>query len=87
MILFPYLKDPYKTVTESQLNGASFVPFRQGDWNVLQAYLRDNEAYFGISLREDLLRVDGVVKWPKEVFRKIVASVETGKLDWSALPE
>jgi glutamate synthase domain-containing protein 3 len=82
-----YLNDPYRTVTESQLNGASFVPFRQADWNLLRPYLGANEDYFGISIREDLLRVDGVLKWPKEVFRKIVASVETAKLDWSALTQ
>jgi glutamate synthase domain-containing protein 1 len=80
-----YLNDPYRTVTEDQLNGASFVPFRQADWNVVLPYLRLNEDLFGISVRHDLLVVDGVLKWPKEVFRKIVASAETGKLDWSSL--
>jgi glutamate synthase domain-containing protein 3 len=81
-----YLNDPYRTVTEDQLNGASFVPFRQQDWNVILPYLSVNEDLFGISIRHDLLVVDGVLKWPKEVFRKIVASVETEKLDWSSLP-
>ncbi len=81
-----YLNDPYRTVTEDQLNGASFVPFRQQDWNVILPYLAVNEDLFGISIRHDLLVVDGVLKWPKEVFRKIVASVETEKLDWSSLP-
>ncbi len=81
-----YLNDPYRTVTEDQLNGASFVPFKQADWNVILPYLRLNEDLFGISIRYDLLMVDGVLKWPKEVFRKIVASVETEKLDWSSLP-
>jgi glutamate synthase domain-containing protein 1 len=81
-----YLNDPYHTVTGDQLNGASFVPFKQSDWNVVLPYLRVNEDLFGISIRHDLLVVDGVLKWPKEVFRKIVASVETEKLDWSSLP-
>jgi glutamate synthase domain-containing protein 1 len=81
-----YLNDPYRTVTEDQLNGASFVPFKQADWNVILPHLRLNEDLFGISIRHDLLVVDGVLKWPKEVFRKIVASLETGKLDWSSLP-
>ncbi|MHC5078865.1 MAG: GltB/FmdC/FwdC-like GXGXG domain-containing protein [Planctomycetota bacterium] len=81
-----YLNDPYRTVVESQLNGASFVPFRQADWNVLRPYLQANEEYFGISIRNDLLVVDGVLKWPKEVFRKVVASAATEKLDWSGLP-
>jgi glutamate synthase domain-containing protein 1/glutamate synthase domain-containing protein 3 len=82
-----YLNDPYGTVTEGQLNGASFVPFKQADWNVILPYLEKNESFFGISIRHDLLTVDGVLKWPKEVFRKIIASVETQKLDWSSLPD
>jgi len=81
-----YLNDPYHTVTAQQLNGASFVRFRQADWHVILPYLRENEALFGISIRHDLLMVDGLLKWPKEVFRKVVASAETGRLDWSSLP-
>ena len=41
---------------------------------------------FGIQVRHDLLRVDGVLKWPKEVFRKVVASQAAERLDWSSLP-
>ena len=81
-----YLNDPYHTVSEGQLNGASFVPFRQADFHVIQPYLLANEALFGISVRYDLFMVDGVLKWPKEVFRKVVASAATGKLDWSSIP-
>ncbi len=82
-----YLNDPYHTVSERQLNGASFVPFREADWSVIFPYLQANEGYFGISNREDLLVVDGVLKWPKEVFRKIVASPSTKGLDWSVLAD
>jgi glutamate synthase domain-containing protein 1 len=82
-----YLNDPYGTVAENQLNGASFVPFKQADWNIILPCLEKNESLFGISIRHDLLTVDGVLKWPKEVFRKIVASAETHKLDWSSLPD
>lgn len=57
-----YLNDPYRTVTEAQLNGASFIPFKQADWNVILPYLRKNEEFFGISIRNDLLTVDGVLK-------------------------
>jgi glutamate synthase domain-containing protein 1/glutamate synthase domain-containing protein 3 len=81
-----YLNDPYATVTEAQLNGAAFVPFTQEDWNLLRDYLRRNEELFGISIRYDLLQVDGALKWPKEVFRKVVASQATHDLDWSGLP-
>jgi len=82
-----YLNDPYHTVKPAQLNGAEFVPFRQADWNFVLNYLRLNEKLFGLSIRNDLLLVDGVVRWPKEVFRKIVASPATTGLDWSSLPE
>ncbi len=81
-----YLNDPYATVSRTQLNGAKFVPFSQADWGLLLPYLRRNEQLFGISIRNDLLRVDGVLKWPKEVFRKVVATAETRGLDWSSLP-
>lgn len=81
-----YLNDPYATVSTNQLNGASFVPFKQADWNFILPYMRLNQALFGFSIRNDILMVDGVLKWPKEVFRKVVASAETGKLDWSSLP-
>ena len=67
-----YLNDPYFTVTEGQLNGARFDPFLQEDWNVLEPYLRTNERLFRIHTRYDLLMVDGVLRWPKEVFRKVV---------------
>lgn len=81
-----YLNDPYKTVSESQLNGATFVPFKQADFHVILPYLLTNQDLFGISIRHDLLMVDGVLKWSKEVFRKVVASQATGKLDWSSIP-
>jgi len=69
-----YLNDPYLTVSRAQLNGARFDPFLQEDWNVLEPYLRTNEELFRIHTRYDLLMVDGVLRWPKEVFRKVVPS-------------
>jgi len=80
-----YLNDPYKTVTENQLNGAEFLSFRREDWNTILPYLQENERLFGINVRHDLLMVDGVLKWPEEVFRKIIASRETHELDWTSL--
>jgi hypothetical protein len=67
-----YLNDPYFTVSAAQLNGARFDPFLQEDWNVLEPYLARNQALFRIHTRHDLLMVDGVLRWPKEVFRKVV---------------
>ncbi len=69
-----YLNDPYGTVSAAQLNGARFDPFLQEDWNVLQPYLLANEELFRIHTRYDLLMVDGTLRWPKEVFRKVVPS-------------
>jgi glutamate synthase domain-containing protein 1/glutamate synthase domain-containing protein 3 len=80
-----YLNDPYYTVTESQLNGAEFTAFRREDWITILPYLQENGRLFGISIRHDLLMVDGVLKWPEEVFRKIIASRETHELDWTSL--
>jgi glutamate synthase domain-containing protein 3 len=80
-----YLNDPYHTVTENQLNGAEFLSFRREDWNTILPYLQENERLFGINIRYDLLMVDGVLKWPEEVFRKIIASKETYELDWTSL--
>lgn len=80
-----YLNDPYYTVTENQLNGAEFTSFRREDWVTILPYLQENGRLFGISIRKDLLMVDGVLKWPKEVFRKIIASRETHELDWTSL--
>ena len=80
-----YLNDPYQTVTESQLNGAEFISFRREDWTTILPYLQENERLFGINIRHDLLMVDGVLKWPEEVFRKIIASRETHELDWTSL--
>jgi glutamate synthase domain-containing protein 3 len=80
-----YLNDPYHTVTEGQLNGAEFTSFRREDWITILPYLQENGRLFGISIRHDLLMVDGVLKWPEEVFRKIIASRETHELDWTSL--
>ncbi len=80
-----YLNDPYHTVAENQLNGAEFLPFRREDWSTILPYLKENGRLFGISIRHDLLMVDGVLKWPEEVFRKIIASRATHELDWTSL--
>jgi len=80
-----YLNDPYHTVTENQLNGGEFLAFRREDWGTILPYLQENGRLFGIRIRQDLLMVDGVLKWPEEVFRKIIASRETHELDWTSL--
>lgn len=76
-----YLNDPYFTVSEAQLNGARFDPFLQEDWNVLEPYLARNQDLFRIHTRHDLLMVDGVLRWPKEVFRKVVPATAPEPVD------
>jgi len=68
-----YVNDPYRTLSEDQLNGAKFVDFTQEDWSCILPYLETNEELFGVSVEADLLTVDRTRRWPDEVFRKVVA--------------
>jgi glutamate synthase domain-containing protein 1/glutamate synthase domain-containing protein 3 len=65
-----YLRDPHGRVDDDQLNGGRFVPLSEADWNLIEPYLRENEALFGIQLA-DLLRVDGEIESPSRVYRKV----------------
>ena len=67
-----YVRDPKKQMVEAQLNGGSFVPLTQADWLLIEPYLLENERLFGVSVA-DLLTVDGVVREPAEVYRKVAA--------------
>ena len=69
-----YINDPYRSMTEDQLNGAEFVEFSQKDWLVIEKYLKNNEKFFGISINGDILTVDRIRKWPQEIYRKVVAA-------------
>jgi glutamate synthase domain-containing protein 1/glutamate synthase domain-containing protein 3 len=73
-----YLRDPRQTVGEDQLNGAKIVSLRPEDWERVSPLLRENEQLFGIGV-ENLLTVDGQIKKPQEVYRKVVP-VEVGAL-------
>ncbi|MGC8832267.1 MAG: glutamate synthase [Thermoproteota archaeon] len=66
-----YVRDPRETVGEDQLNGGKIESITSEDWNRILPLLKENERLFGIRV-EDLLRVDGVVKMPVEVYRKVV---------------
>lgn len=68
-----YINDPYRSMTEDQLNGAKFVEFKQKDWLVIEKYLKNNENLFGISINGDILTVDRIRKWPQEIYRKVAA--------------
>jgi hypothetical protein len=73
-----YLRDPRQTVGEDQLNGAKIVSLSPEDWERVLPLLRENEQLFGIGVG-NLLTVDGQMKKPQEVYRKVVP-VEVGAL-------
>ncbi len=67
-----YIRDPYHKVVERQLNGGVFSPLSDQDWRLIRPYLEENQRLFGIEV-QDLLRVDGEIKDPREVYRKVSA--------------
>ncbi len=66
-----YIRDPFKTIDEEQLNGGEIVPLDEKDWDLILPYLEENERLFGISIEQDLLRVNGGSGNPLEVYRKV----------------
>ena len=69
-----YLRDPHKTAVEGQLNGGEFVDLTPADWDLILPYLEENERLFGISVDNDLLRVNGEKKDYRSVYRKVQAA-------------
>ncbi len=65
-----YLRDPHGQVDPDQLNGGRFAALTPEDWALIRPYLEENERQFGISIPA-LLRVDGEVREPAEVYRKV----------------
>jgi glutamate synthase domain-containing protein 1/glutamate synthase domain-containing protein 3 len=65
-----YLRDPQKYVIKQQLNGGEFFQVTDADWELILPYLQENERLFGIKL-DELLTVDGEVRKPEQVYRKI----------------
>ena len=66
-----YLRDPRNTIHEDQLNGSRIVSLSIEDWKKILPLLKENEKLFGIRV-EDLLTVDGILKKPEEVYRKVI---------------
>jgi glutamate synthase domain-containing protein 3 len=66
-----YVRDPFQTVDDQQLNGGEVVGMEEKDWHLILPYLRENERLFGISIEKDLLRVQGEKKGPLDVYRKV----------------
>ncbi|HOE10703.1 MAG TPA: glutamate synthase [bacterium] len=67
-----YIRDPYRTLVNEQLNGGVYQTVNGADWKVILPYLRENERLFGVKVERDLLTVDGVLRSPSEVYRKVV---------------
>lgn len=67
-----YIRDPHRRLVEQQLNGGSFSPLGDRDWRLIRSYLEENERLFGVKV-QDLLRVDGCMREPAEVYRKVSA--------------
>jgi len=65
-----YLRDPGGAVTDGQLNGGELLDLTAEDWDLIAPYLARNAAYFGIPV-ESLLTVDGELRSPGEVYRKV----------------
>lgn len=68
-----YVRDPQNTLVEEQLNGGRFAQLSNADWELIKPYLEENQRLFGISI-EDLLTVNGVLKSPSQVYRKVEAT-------------
>jgi len=67
-----YVRDPHRTLVDEQLNAGAYVALSAADWKLILPYLRENERLFGIRVQRDLLTVDGALRNPKEVYRKVV---------------
>jgi glutamate synthase domain-containing protein 1/glutamate synthase domain-containing protein 3 len=67
-----YVRDPYRLLTEDQLNGGAFVPLTEADWALIHPYLQENDRLFGIRV-DQLLAPAGEPKRPDEVYRKVAA--------------
>jgi glutamate synthase domain-containing protein 3 len=67
-----YVRDPWRRVEEDQLNGGALQALSQADWALIRPYLAENARLFGIPV-EALLTVEGQVRQPEEVYRKVAA--------------
>ena len=84
-----YLRDPNRVLVDEQLNGGEFVDLTDEDWELIRPYLQENEKLFGISVENDLLRVDGEIRDYRAVYRKVqavrldvLAKVSTETEEW-----
>jgi glutamate synthase domain-containing protein 3 len=81
-----YVRDPHKRLVEEQLNGGEFAALADEDWELILPYLKNNERLFDIRIDRDLLTVDGKLRKPSEVYRKVKA-VKLAVLTKVEIPE
>ena len=67
-----YIRDPHRTLVDEQLNGGAYRPLSPANWKLIVPYLEENERLFGIRIDRDLLTVDGVLRTPAQVYRKVM---------------
>jgi glutamate synthase domain-containing protein 1/glutamate synthase domain-containing protein 3 len=67
-----YVRDPHCTLVEEQLNGGAYRPLSDADWRLILPYLEENQRLFDIRIERDLLTVDGALRGPSEVYRKVM---------------
>jgi glutamate synthase domain-containing protein 3 len=67
-----YVRDPQRTLVDEQLNGGAYRPLSNADWKLIVPYLQENERLFDIQIERDLLTVDGVLRKPADVYRKVL---------------
>jgi glutamate synthase domain-containing protein 1/glutamate synthase domain-containing protein 3 len=65
-----YIRDPYQQLVWQQLNGCGFYRMTGEDWELILPYLEENQRLFGIKV-DELLTVDGNLRRPEEVYRKV----------------
>jgi glutamate synthase domain-containing protein 3 len=71
-----YVRDPHETLVEEQLNAGAYLSLTAADWKLILPYLRENERLFDIQIERDLLTVDGRLRDPREVYRKVVPRMD-----------
>jgi glutamate synthase domain-containing protein 3 len=67
-----YVRDPHRTLVDEQLNGGAYRPLGAADWKLMLPYLEENQRLFGIRIQQDLLTVDGALRAPADVYRKVM---------------
>jgi len=67
-----FVRDPHHTLVDQQLNAGAFRPLSVADWRLILPYLEENQRLFDVDIHRDLLTVDGILREPEEVYRKVL---------------